>query len=383
MTTTAQRVAQRTPPPRDPSWRPQPTLPGGDYHLASVWERERERLFGREWVCVARDEELQSPGDYVVRDVAGESVIVVRDADGIVRALFNSCAHRGTRLLDEGAGHVRSGAIVCPYHAWTYDTRGRLLGTPNVHRDEGFDRASHPLSSLSLQVRAGFVFACMADEPPPIDAYFASNPEGDLIRSAERWHMQDLRTAHRIVYEVEANWKIVVENYSECLHCPGVHPELVQLVPLFRTGNVEDDDGAELADGAWAFTRSGTTNRPMLPGLHPEDRNVYLGNVLYPTLMLNLHADCVMSYRLEPRGERHTTIVSEFLFHPDTIARGDFDPSDVVEFWDLVSRQDWAVCERAQLGVTSKAYASGGVYPEKDRSVWDFNERYRRSMGPR
>ena len=107
---------------------------------------------------------------------------------------------------------------------------------------------------------------------------------------------------------------------------------------------------------------------------------MYLGNHVFPTFMINLHSDCVMTYRLEPLGPRRTRVVSEFLFHPQTMAREDFDPSDIVEFWDVVSRQDWAVCERAQLGVTSRAYDGGGIYPYNDHSIVGFNERYRAAM---
>jgi Rieske 2Fe-2S family protein len=314
-----------------------------------------------------------------VREVAQESVLLTRGKDGTLAALFNTCTHRGTRLLD-GQGELRSGVIKCPYHSWTFSAAGELLATPNVAAGDGFDRSARPLWRLSVDTWNGFVFVNMSARPEPLRESFARGMEGDPTDLIARWGIGDLRIAHRITYEVDANWKLIVENYSECLHCPGIHPELVKLVPLFRTGMVEGDEGAELADGVVGFTRSGTTNRPPLPGLTERDRQIYMGNTLFPTVMINLHADCVMSYRLEPTTPTHTRIVSEFLFHPDTIAREDFDPSDVAEMWDIVSRQDWAVCERAQLGVRSRAYAGGGVYPFNDHSVAAFNDRYRASM---
>ena len=360
-------------------WIPRPTLAGRAYHDPAVWAEEGERIFATEWICVGREEELPRPGSYLVREVAEESVLLTRAKDGAVHAHFDTCSHRGTRLLD-GEGDLRSGVIKCPYHAWTFAADGELLATPNVVAGEGFDRGSRPLWSIAVEVWNGFVFVNMAARPEPIRDAFARSMEGDPTDLIARWGIGDLRIGHRIVYEVAANWKIVVENYSECLHCPGIHPELVQLVPLFRTGMVEDDTGAELFDGATGFTRTGTTSRPPRPGLTERDRNRYMGNTLFPTTMINLHADCVMSYRLEPVGPEHTRIVSEFLFHPDTLSRDDFDPNDVVEMWDLVSRQDWAVCERAQRGVRSRAYARGGVYPYNDHSVAAFNDRYLASM---
>jgi glycine betaine catabolism A len=360
-------------------WVPRRTLPGRSYWHPDVWTEEQERIFSDEWICVGREEEVPAPGSYMVREVGGESVLVIRAKDGALHAHFDTCSHRGTRLLD-GEGDLRSAVIRCPYHAWTFAADGELLATPNVVAGEGFDRSTRPLWRIALETWNGFVFVNMASEPGPLREALARTMDGDPTPLVARWGIGDLRIGHRITYEVEANWKLVVENYSECLHCPGIHPELVKLVPLFRTGRVEDDRGAELAGGAVGFTRTGTTTRPPLPGLTERDRHIYMGNVLFPTTMINLHADCVMSYRLEPVGPTHTRIVSEFLFHPDTIERANFDPGDVVELWDLVSRQDWAVCERAQLGVRSRAYAAGGVYPENDHSVAAFNDRYRAAM---
>jgi Rieske 2Fe-2S family protein len=359
-------------------WVPQRTLPGHVYSDPDVWREEQDRLFATEWICVGREEELPSPGTYQVRNIADESVLLTRAEDGRLHAHFDTCSHRGTRLLD-GGGELRSGVITCPYHAWTFAADGEPIATPNASAGAGIDRSA-PLWPIGIETWNGFVFVNMSAEPEPLRTRFARGMEGDITEAVERWGMGALRIGHRITYEVEANWKLVVENYSECLHCPGIHPELVKLVPLFRTGTVEGDDGAELAGDAVAFTRSGTTTRPPLPGLSDHDRHIYMGNTLFPTTMINLHADCVMTYRLEPAGPTHTRIVSEFLFDPDTIAREDFDPSDVAEMWDIVSRQDWAVCERAQRGVGSRSYARGGVHPYNDHSVVAFNERYRAAM---
>lgn len=369
---------------RDParSWEPVPTLPGRAYHAEEVWEAEQAHLFATEWVCVGREEELPAPGDLITREVGSESVIVVRGRDSAIRGFFNVCAHRGTRLCDPGRGHAKSGVIKCPYHAWTFDTTGTLVGTPNVQAGEGFDRSRYPLHPVSVHVWNGFVFVSVAEEPEDFGAFLDRSPEGDPTDYCRNWHLDELRIAHTIVYDVDANWKVVIDNYNECLHCPSVHPELVELVPLYRAGKSESVEGARLAPGATTLTSTGTSNRPPLPHLTEEECGVYAGSTFYPNLLLNLHADYVMSYRIEPRGPARTRVVSEYLFHPDTIAREDFDPTDAVELWDLISRQDWAVCERAQLGMASLAYRDGGVYPFNDRFIAAFNDRYRASMAP-
>ena len=373
----------RTSHTRSTDWHPRPTLAGTDYTSAEVWDEERERIWFGGWVCLGRAEEIGRPGDYLVRDLAGESIFVVRNLAGELRAFYNVCAHRGTRILDEepACGHLGK-AVKCPYHSWSYDFDGRLIGTPNVHEDEAFERADHPLHGIVTEEYGGFIFVSLeADVPPLLDALAAST---ERITDFERYRLDELRVARRLVYEVEANWKILVENFDECLHCPTIHPELVRLVPLYRLGEVWDgeapDGGNWMRDDVASFTLTGLSALPRFPGLNEADHHLYFGAHQFPNLMVNLHPDAVMTYRLEPRSPSHTTVTSEFLFRPETIARPDFDPQPVVELWDLISRQDWAVCERAQKGMRSRAY-TGGVFPRNDRLLFDFNELYRAAMG--
>lgn len=364
-------------------WRPRPTLGGHEYTSHQVYDDERERIWWGDWVAIGRSEEVASAGDFVVKDLAGESIFLVRNAGGELNGFYNVCAHRGTKFLDDDAkGTVRK-AFRCPYHAWTYDLDGRLIGTPNVREDEHFERERYPLHPFAVGEYAGFVFANLSPQPRPLMEALTDGAES--ITSFERFRMDELRVGVRIVYEVEANWKILVENYNECLHCPTIHPELVQVVPLFRFGEVWDeetrDDGNRMVDGATSFTISGRSELPTLPGLTDEDLSMYYGTFEFPNLMLNLHPDCAMYYLAFPKGPAHTQIVSEYLFRPETINDPEaFKPEPVVELWDLISRQDWDVCARAQTGVGSRAYTSG-VYPRQDRFLYWFNEEYRLAMG--
>jgi Rieske 2Fe-2S family protein len=365
-------------------WRPRPTLSSADYTSQEVWDEERERIWFGDWVCIGREEEVANPGDYLVRDLAGESIFITRDHDGGLNGFYNVCSHRGTKFLDDepAGGNVRK-AFACPYHGWTYDLKGCLLGTPNVKEGELFDRGDYPLHGFAVETHSGFLFVNLSEEPR--DFLEAISEGAENVTMFERFAMDELRVGVRIVYEVAANWKIVVENYNECLHCPTIHPELVQVVPLFRFGEVWDeetrDDGNWMRDGATSFTISGESSLPKLPGLEPEDYSMYFGAYQFPNLMLNLHPDCGMYYIGYPNGPGHTQIISEYLFRPETIADPElFKPEPVVELWDLISKQDWAVVERAQTGVGSRAFTTG-VYPRQDRFLYDFNERYRRQMG--
>ena len=364
-------------------WRPRPTLSGRDYTSLEVYEEERERVWWGDWVCIGRDEEVPALGDYLVRDLAGESIFVVRNGDGQLRGFYNVCSHRGTKFLDDDTkGNARK-AFRCPYHAWTFDLDGRLLATPNVKEDEHFDRSKYPLYPFAVDSYAGFLFANLSASPRPLMEALTDGAES--ITTFERFRMEELRIGVRLVYEVEANWKIVVENYNECLHCPSVHPELVQVVPLFRFGEVWDeetrDDGNLMVEGATSFTQTGRSELPKLPDLQPEDYSMYYGSYEFPNLMVNLHPDCVMYYIGFPKGPSHTTVVSEYLFRPETIADpASFKPEPVVEFWDLISEQDWDVCQRAQTGVGSRAFTRG-VYPRQDRFLYNFHEEWRQAMG--
>ena len=369
---------------REGRWRPRPTLSGSDYTDPAVWEEERERIWFGDWVCLGRAEEVANPGDYLVRELAGESIFVTRNAEGELHGFYNVCSHRGTKFLDDepSSGNVRK-AFVCPYHSWTYDLNGCLIGTPNVREDEHFDRGQYPLHGFPVDTYAGFLFVNLAREPRPL--LESLNDGVESVTAFDRFGMEDLRVGVRIVYEVKANWKIVVENYNECLHCPVVHPELVQVVPLFRFGEVWDgetrDGGNEMVDGARSFTddrplRAADASRVARRGHHPLLRRVSVPEPAaeYPPGLRHV------LHRL-PKGPRHTTVVSEYLFRPETIADPDvFKPEPVVELWDLISKQDWDVCERAQIGVGSRAFTTG-VYPRQDRYLFAFNESYRMKMG--
>ena len=380
------RVSITTASQEPPDVRPDvllPTLPGRDYHAADVLEVERERVFAHGWVCVGRDEHLPGSGDYLTREILGEAIVLIRGKDERVRAFANTCRHRGTRLLD-GEGSVRS-AITCPYHAWTYGFDGRLLGTPNVGEVDGLERERFGLWEIALDRHDGFLFVNVHGDAPSLGSTLAEMPDSPL--ELARYGVGELRVGGRRTYDVAANWKIVVENYHECLHCPSVHPELVNIVPLYRTGEVEEEGqtlGNSMGHGLTSFTTSGLSSLPSLPGLTDEDRTTFYGVYVFPNLILNYHSETVNAVYLYPHGPGRTHVISEFLFRPETIERNGFDPSEVVEFRDLVATQDWRVCELAQRGVRSRSYRHG-VYPRQEKYLYGFNQRYlaaRGSMDP-
>ena len=353
-----------------------PTLPARDYYAADIFDLDRERIFFRNWFCVGREEQVAAPGDYMVREVVDESLLIVRDDTGALRAFYNVCRHRGT-LLCEGEGSDCR-AFTCPYHAWTYSLDGRLVATPNVPESAGLDRARHGLRPVALRVWEGFVFVNLAREPVPLERQM------DDWAGYARYGLGRLRTARRLAYDVAANWKILHENYNECLHCPRVHPELVKVIPVYRRGAVSDADGIwgnRLAEGATSFTRTGRSRLPALPDLTEEERGRYNGMTIFPNLLLDCFPDNVLYTIFWPRSAERTGITCGLLLEPSTVARDDLDPGEVVEFHDLINRQDWAICERAQKGQRSRGYRRG-IYPPQDEHVYEFDRRYLRERGP-
>jgi Rieske 2Fe-2S family protein len=361
---------------------PWPTLPGRDYYAPEVYAADLEHVFSPSWVCVGRAETIAVPGAFITAEVSNEQLIVIRGKDDRLRAFANSCRHRGTLLL-EGAGTV-NGAIRCPYHSWTYGFDGRLLGSPNVRAEDGLERDAYGLWQVPLDEWDGFVFVNLDGSAPPLAGVLATLPDSPTELS--RYGVRELRIGATREYDVAANWKIVVENYHECLHCPGVHPELVKIVPLYRRGEVEEDGqtlGNSMGHGLTSFTESGVSTLPRLPGLTDLDQHTFYGAYIPPNLIINYHSETVNAVTIQPAGAEHTIVRSSFLFRPETVAADGFDPSEVVEFRDLVARQDWAVCELAQRGVRSRFF-QGGILPRQERALATLNARYlaKRTGGP-
>lgn len=344
------------------------SLPREAYLDSGFFQREREAIFWDQWFCAGRTEGLEQIGAFRVVDVCGESIIVVRSGDGL-RAHVNVCRHRGSRLLC-GEGVLR-GAIRCPYHAWAYSLEGDVVATPFVEPQDvpADSRRLHP---AGVDCWGGFLFVHLTPERARVRNFTLASQLGAIPERVARYPLADLRVARSLRYEVAANWKVLLENYNECYHCAGVHPELCRIVPAFkhRGGSGLDwERGIPHRDGAWTFTASGTSDRKAFADLDDDERVRHKGELVYPNLMLSLSADHAAAFTLWPEGADRTVVVCDFLFHPEEIARTSFDPADAVEFWDLVNKQDWAICESVQAGMHSRAFRYGYYAPMEDASL--------------
>ena len=352
----------------------EPTLPSSWYSSPQVFALEKERIFCREWISVAREEELAAPGAHRVLDILGESILVVRNREGKLRAFYNVCRHRGSRLCRDAqasappaalGGGIAGGRITCPYHQWTYDLDGRLIAAPYLTGEPGFDKSLFSLYPVGVETWGGFIFLNLSPaKAVPLYAQLAAIP-GRLAR----YPLSELRIGRTIRYQVAANWKVICENYNECYHCAGVHPELCALVPAFRDrggANLDWERGIAHRPGAYTFTSSGVTRRRAFPGLDADEQVRHKGELAYPNLFLSLACDHAAVFILEPRSATRTDIACHFLFEPFEMAKPDFDPGDASEFWDLVNRQDWAICEAVQQGISARVHERGYYAPMED-----------------
>jgi len=355
-------------------------MPREYYTSPGIFGEERERIFAREWHCVGRASKLSQPGDYFLREVAGESIIVLRDREGTLRAHFNICRHRGTRICREESGRFGE-TIQCPYHAWTYRTNGKLVGAPHMQDTQGFSMGDYPLHAAAVAEWEGFLFVNVAEKPEPFSGAWAP-----LSTRFARYGLKNLAVGHRVVYDVKANWKLVFQNYSECLHCPTIHPKLASVLP-YQSGANDLTEGPflggymEIKAPNESATMSGRACGRLVSGDIPaDDRHRAFYYSIMPNLLLSLHPDYVNFYLLHPAAVDRTIVESEWLFHPDTLADPQNNIRDAIEFWDLTNRQDWDIVERSQLGISSRRYAPG-PYSARESIPAAWDREYLKRMG--
>jgi Rieske 2Fe-2S family protein len=402
------------------------SLPQRYFISPEVFAEEQKKIFSAQWVLVGHQSGIAQPGDYFISEVADESLVVVRDKHQAIHGFYNVCRHRGSRLIESRNGQL-SAAIQCPYHAWTYGLDGRLIGAPHMGDVSDFNKADYSLHPVNVAIWEGFVFVNLANSGPLASILSHSHscaltgasrpslPEGEkrerrnegefvsledwfapLKGKFSHWNLPALRSAKRIEYAVRANWKLIFENYSECYHCLGVHPELSKISPYDSAEN-------DLTEGPFlggfmrivkgrSLTMSGKTcalgiadsSRDRGPACrgnpsqeiendHEHDgKNRVFYYSIFPNMLLSLHPDYVMVHQLQPQSPEQTLILCDWFFHPDAFKHSDFDPDDAIQFWDMVNKQDWHVCELSQRGISSRAYEPGPYSArESIPAAWD------------
>jgi Rieske 2Fe-2S family protein len=351
-------------------------LPADAYFEPRHYERELQRIWYRNWIYVGRSSDVAAARSFSTFELGDQRVLLLRDDAGVLQGFHNTCRHRGAALCKESAGVLRSGAIICPYHAWTYSLQGELLRTSSKRNASGFDVADYPLYKIGVTEWRGFIFVALTENPPPLDKLF------DLpLTRLDAWPLSELIVGHVLLKTIHSNWKIFWENYNECLHCPGVHPQLSSLVPIYGRGLLEERDDPNwtehvadpdpkykggLRKGAASWSSDGKLTGAAFPDLSEEDRqagHIYMTGL--PSLFIVGHADYVRVVRLRPLGPEQTELRVEYLFSPQTLADPQFNLRNVVDFTDLVMTEDAQVCELNQQGLHAAPHVRGVVMPEE------------------
>ena len=391
------------------------SLPRDFYGDASVYRADMDRVWRRGWLFAGHTCQIPNSGDYFTFELGNDSLIVVRDDDGRVRAFHNLCRHRGTRLCDQPVGRV--GRFVCPYHQWTYARDGSLVSCRGMQEDLNKDEFG--LHGAHLRQLEGMIFVSLADDPPDFEAAAQlfqplAHPQG----------FDSAKVAKVVDYEVAANWKLVWENNRECYHCNVNHPQYIKA--NFDHYNADDtteriqgriDAATARSEQKWSAEGLATTHKSTGMALFPDaERNLWYaanrtplvegyqsetmdGRQVAPLMgdyqdadvgtlrmrtMPNFwnHSSCDhgVSTRLLPTGPERTNVRVIWLVDEHAVEGTDYDLNEVMPFWQLTSEQDWELCERAQLGVKSSRYLPGPFSTYKEYNVDGFVRWYLKQL---
>lgn len=337
------------------------TLPGKYYHSQEIYQEEIEKIFHKSWIYACRAEEISSIGDFKLIQVEDESLILVRDKTENIKALFNVCRHRGTQLCDEPVGVFKSKSIQCPYHAWTYGLDGQLLSAPLMIEGNGFKKDECSLHQANVFIWEGFVFINLNKDPIPFEVQMKA-----LIGKFSDWKIKELKIAHHIKYELDCNWKLILQNYQECYHCPGVHPLLSELTPVQSARHDHSEGGViggymDLSKTRGSMTMDGEAAAPPICDVSGVDLQRIYYYSIFPNMLLTPHPDFVLFHHITPLGPEKIINDCYWLFRPEVIhdEKAQARIQSAVEFWDLTNKQDWKVCEQMQKGTKSTRFTRG------------------------
>jgi len=367
-----------------------PSLPANWYYDHDQYRRELDAIWYRDWICVGHVAALEHTGDYFTARIGDQNIIVTRGSNGEVRAWHNTCRHRGSVLCAKRDGRFRNGRIICPYHTWTYSLDGELLATPGRIETDDFDPARYSLYGVHADTWRGFVFVNLGDSPAESLVDFL----GEETEYVANWPLEDLRPVHQVVHTINCNWKIYWENYSECYHCPRIHPELCKIMPVYGRAVFDDTDlpgwqprfdgdkgHGRVSDNATTWTMDGKSTLPPLEGLTDHERDAGLTFMsITGSFYMVAHPDYVRSVRIVPKGPEQTDLVIDWLL-PASMSDVSADTIERIKALPmLVIEQDGAACELNQQGLRSNRFEHG-ILVSQEYELWDFHEWLRRRLG--
>ncbi len=342
------------------------TIPAAWYTDSRIAELERRTVWSRTWQMVGRAAQVAAPGEFVTAEVAGEPVIVVRGADGVLRGFFNVCRHHAAAVLTAPCGKVDR--LRCPYHGWTYDLAGQLRGVPELDGVRDFDRAAMGLAPVAVDTWEGLVFVHLDPDPVPLAAYL-----GELVGQVAPLGLGELAFCERREYTLACNWKVFVDNYLDGgYHVPHLHPSLNSIL-TYTDYTIEN------------FERFCVQASPIEAGGDPATAAVRHGRALYywiyPNLMLNWYEGHLDTNLVLPLGVDRTKVVFEFFFAP---AVGDAARAAAhaqsIAVAERIQHEDVAICESVQRGLLSRAYRAGRLSVRREAGEHLFHRLLARDL---
>ena len=346
------------------------TLPTWCYTSEAFYQREVERIWRRAWNFVGHVDQVAKPGDYLAMEFAGVPLIIVRGKDNVIRAFANACRHRGSTLLDDGAGHCSS--IVCPYHSWSYGLDGTLLGAPEMHKTEGFKPAENGLVELRFGTWGGFLFVCFDNAAPPLTTWLGGLPE-----KLECYALDDMVLARRKVFDMDCNWKIFVENAKESYHIGTVHKATINKYASARSAGywVEEPTGEYVItfaqhENSMALLQGDAGFPPIETLAGRREAGGTYAPLLYPSTYLACTIDCAWYLELHPLGPNRTRLVHGALFPRSRMQQPDFEQlaANYYKRWDITIEEDIIASDRQQKGVASP-YCLPGRFSHREPLV--------------
>lgn len=355
-------------------------LPRKSFVCEETFRIESKQIMSQHWIAAATMNELAEASPdrqpWLKIDIGDYSVIVVRKSDDSIAAFHNVCRHRGTRLIDSATGELKNDCLTCPYHAWSYNTEGELIGAPNMSDVGQFDRTDFSLFPVACDVWAGIIFLNLGDST----ASFREDLR-PLISRLQNWNVDSLEIIKTLDYTVNANWKLIFQNYSECYHCPTVHPELNRQTP-YKTAENDLEAGPilggpmQLSDGVETVSSDGKHVGEPFEGLNESQRRSIHYYTVFPNMFVSAHPDYVMIHQLTPLSPHATRVSCHFLSGNYATV---YSLDRAWNMWDTVNQQDWRVCELTQSGVNSPAFQPG-PYSNLESMLAAFDQHYRSVM---
>jgi Rieske 2Fe-2S family protein len=363
-------------------------LPRERYTDDAWFEREFREVTARQWLYFGHVSQIPEPGDVSVRELGDESIVVTRDGDGVVHGHYNVCRHRGYRICDPGVGRAKQ--LVCPYHRWSFGLDGTLTGAPTMRDGDDFDFADYGLKRVAVEIWRGFIFVALGPQPPQrslADALAGASAGFDPFEP------ERMKLAHEVEYEVACNWKVLLENFLECYHCPGSHPEFcaVSDVPSLYQ-KVEDTAVDFMADeynwgefplrqGVESFTIDGK-RACRLPLGSADESTPSFSFSIHPTLTA---VACVVDYTIVhqfmPVGTHGARWTAQWLVNTDAVEGEDYEVEHLRAIWHATNLQDIELCERTQLGVNSRSFTPGPNSPSREPMIRSALAIYHRLLG--